>query len=97
MSDVIGRAKAFFYTLMVGGVFGLASAFSPNWYTLIIFLFLMGFGIGGNLPIDGAMLAEFLPINNRGAILAFLSIFWVVVRKKIKKIKNIKYKINKNK
>ena len=78
LSDVIGRQKAFFYTLVVGALFGLSSAFSPNWIFLTICLFVMGFGIGGNLPIDGAMLAEFLPKERRGAILSFLSIFWVL-------------------
>ncbi len=36
--------------LLYLGIFGLAAAFSPNFYVLMALIFVMGFGIGGNLP-----------------------------------------------
>ncbi|KAJ3218099.1 hypothetical protein HDU67_006657 [Dinochytrium kinnereticum] len=55
ISDVIGRRPAFLLTLAFGGVFGGVAAFSPNFVSYCCFLFLMGFGVGGNLPIDVTM------------------------------------------
>merc|ERR1719334_816523 len=38
----------------------------------------IGFGVGGNIPVDGAILAEFLPTSHRGSIMVSLSIFWAL-------------------
>ena len=53
ISDLIGRKPAFTMTLMLGGLFGTAAAFSPNFPLYCVFLGFMGVGVGGNLPVDG--------------------------------------------
>ncbi|KAI9664499.1 MAG: hypothetical protein M1821_005945 [Bathelium mastoideum] len=74
-SDVIGRRLAFNCTLMLAGVFGFLSGFAPNWATTNLLYALMGFGVGGNLPVDGALFLEFLPASS-GNLLTLLSVWW---------------------
>lgn len=38
---------------------------------------LVGFGAGGNLPVDGTMFLEFIP-GNKQYLLTFLSIWWAI-------------------
>ena len=35
----------------------------------------LGFGVGGNLPVDGALFLEFLPFAS-GNLLTMLSVWW---------------------
>ena len=74
-SDIIGRRLAFNCTLMLAGVFGFLSGFAPNWATTNLLYALMGFGVGGNLPVDGALFLEFLPASS-GNLLTLLSVWW---------------------
>ena len=74
-SDVIGRRLAFNCTLMLAGAFGFLSGFAPNWATTNLLYALMGFGVGGNLPVDGALFLEFLPASS-GNLLTLLSVWW---------------------
>lgn len=60
-SDIIGRRLAFNFTLMLAGVFGLAAGGAPNWIGTCALYACIGLGIGGNLPVDGALFLEFLP------------------------------------
>lgn len=62
-------------TLFLGSVFMLVLGFAPSFPVLAVLLSLAGFGIGGNLPVDGAMLIEFLP-GDKQYILTALSAFW---------------------
>ncbi|KAL5428043.1 hypothetical protein PMIN04_000987 [Paraphaeosphaeria minitans] len=74
-SDVIGRRLAFNFTLMFAGVFGLAAGGGPNWYGVCALYACLGLGVGGNLPVDGALFLEFLPGANNN-LLTLLSTFW---------------------
>ncbi|KAI9824705.1 MAG: hypothetical protein M1826_007283 [Phylliscum demangeonii] len=76
-SDIIGRRVAFNATLFLAGVFGLAAAASPNWVTACALYACMGVGVGGNLPVDGALFLEFLPFHS-GSLLTMLSLWWPV-------------------
>ncbi|KAJ3073979.1 hypothetical protein HDU98_000203 [Podochytrium sp. JEL0797] len=77
ISDIIGRKPAFVLTLTLGGIFGGAAAFAPNFPVYCILLALMGVGVGGNLPIDGSLFLEFIP-RERQSLLTLLSLFWPV-------------------
>ena len=44
LSDLIGRRSCLITSLTVNGIFGLASAFSPNYTTFLLFRFLSGVG-----------------------------------------------------
>ncbi|KAI1338497.1 MFS general substrate transporter [Xylariaceae sp. FL0016] len=76
-SDVIGRRLAFNMTLFLAGVFGLAAGGGPNWIGTCALYACIGLGVGGNLPVDGALFLEFLPFSS-GNLLTLLSVFWPV-------------------
>ena len=75
ISDAFGRRFTFNSTLLLTGVFGVLISFGPT-YAITTFLFAcMGIGVGGNLPVDGALFLEFLPMaDNR--LLTLLSAWW---------------------
>ncbi|KAM0746088.1 MFS general substrate transporter [Meredithblackwellia eburnea MCA 4105] len=75
--DIVGRRVAWNATLVIGGVFGLAAGASPNFTVLGVLLALMGFGVGGNLPVDGTVMNEFLP-GSHSFFLTFLSVWWAI-------------------
>ena len=74
-ADVIGRRPSWNITLFISAVFGIAVGGAPNFVGLGALLACLGLGLGGNLPVDGAMLIEFMPSSYQW-ILTFLSIFW---------------------
>ncbi|KAF2108255.1 major facilitator superfamily domain-containing protein [Lophiotrema nucula] len=76
-SDVIGRRLAFNTTLFLAGVFGLAAGGGPNWIGTAALFACLGLGVGGNLPVDGALFLEFLPFAS-GNLLTLLSVWWPV-------------------
>ena len=78
LADRYGRRKVLLITVALDAVFGILSAFSPSFAVLLVFRFLTGIAVGGTLPVDYAMMAEFLPSKNRGRWLVMLEGFWAV-------------------
>lgn len=78
VSDRIGRRTGFLWTVGIFAVFGTASALAPNVAWLIVLRALTGFGLGGALPLDFSLYAEYLPSENRGRRLVLLESFWAL-------------------
>jgi putative MFS transporter len=78
ISDRIGRRRGFAWTIGIFAFFGLLSAFSPNMWTLCLLRVLAGFGLGGAVPLDFSLFAEYLPTKKRGRWLVILESFWGV-------------------
>lgn len=78
LADRIGRRPVLFAAIILDAVFGVASAFAPDLQWLYVARFLTGVGVGGTLPVDYAMMAEFLPSDRRGRWLVLLEGFWAV-------------------
>ncbi|KAL7415759.1 MFS general substrate transporter [Mrakia frigida] len=76
-ADLVGRKLAWNATLLISGVFGMVAAASTNFNMWCAMLCLIGFGAGGNLPVDGAMFLEFLP-QKKQWLLTLLSAWWAV-------------------
>jgi putative MFS transporter len=66
LSDRIGRRRAFVLSLVVFGALSLASAFAWSATSLMVFRLLQGIGLGGEVPVAGALLSEYLGVRNRG-------------------------------
>ena len=60
LSDTHGRKQAFNWTLAVTTFFGIFSSFAQSFFQLCFMLFLLGFGVGGNMPVDGNKLIFFV-------------------------------------
>ena len=78
LADRIGRRNVLVVTVMIDAVFGIASAFAPDFGWLLALRFLTGLGVGGTLPIDYTMMAEFLPAEKRGRWLVALEGSWAI-------------------
>lgn len=76
-SDILGRRIAFNVTLLLTSVFGTASAWASSWAGVCLMYAALGFGVGGNLPVDGALFLEFLP-DASSSLLTLLSVWWPV-------------------
>ena len=76
-SDIMGRRIAFNATLFLAGVFGIAAGAAPTWIGACGLFAALGVGVGGNLPVDGALFLEFLP-GASGRTLTLLSVWWPV-------------------
>ncbi|KAJ1677235.1 hypothetical protein EV182_006591, partial [Spiromyces aspiralis] len=75
MSDKYGRQLSYRWTLVISGVCGLATSFSSSFFWVCAGLYCVGFGVGGNMPVDGALFLEFVSKENH-SLLTLLSIFF---------------------
>ncbi len=78
IADRIGRRRVLLLTVALDAVFGLLSVLAPSFGALLVLRFLTGAAVGGTLPVDYALMAEFLPPARRGRWLVFLEGFWAV-------------------
>ncbi len=78
IADRIGRRKVLLLTVAMDAIFGLASVLANDFTFLLAMRFMTGVAVGGTLPVDYAMMAEFLPPKNRGRWLVILEGFWAV-------------------
>ncbi|MHA7282087.1 MFS transporter [Arthrobacter sp. TMS2-4] len=78
VADLIGRKKAFVLTLLVFSVFTVLGAFSPDIVWFCVFRFLAGFGLGGCIPVDYALVGEFTPRRQRGRVLTAMDAWWPI-------------------
>lgn len=78
LADRIGRRPVLFISIILDAIFGVASAFAPDLQWLLVARFLTGLGVGGTLPVDYAMMAEFLPSDRRGRWLVMLEGCWAI-------------------
>ncbi|KAJ2832146.1 hypothetical protein GGI24_001333 [Coemansia furcata] len=75
VSDRFGRLIAYRWTLVITAVFGLLASAAPTFSLLCLCLFGLGSGVGGNMPVDGAIFLEFVPREKRH-LLTLLSVFF---------------------
>ncbi|MBN9744335.1 MULTISPECIES: MFS transporter [Amycolatopsis] len=71
LADRLGRRRAFLLTLGLYSVFTLLGAFSTDVWMLVICRFIAGIGIGAELPVADAYLADLLPARARGRATAW--------------------------
>ena len=78
LADRIGRRQVFAVTLLVYGVATGLAALSWSVGALIFFRFLVGLGLGAELPVAATLVSEFAPARIRGRVVVALEAFWAV-------------------
>ena len=77
-ADRMGRRFVFAATLLIYGLATGAAAFSWSVASLLVFRFLIGFGLGAELPVASTLISEFSPARIRGRVVVLLEAFWAV-------------------
>lgn len=78
IADLVGRRAAFTATLLVFSLFTVLGAFAPDIVWFCLFRFVAGFGLGGCVPVDYALVGEFTPRRQRGRVLTAMDGWWPV-------------------
>ena len=76
LSDRIGRKHVFIITLLLFSLGSGASAFTNTLSIFLILRFLIGMGLGGELPVASTLVSESVPTEKRGRIVVLLESFW---------------------
>lgn len=78
LADKFGRRQVFALTMLVYGIATGLSALSGGLLVLIMFRFIVGIGLGAELPIASTLVSEFAPTRIRGRVVVALEAFWAV-------------------
>jgi MFS family permease len=65
LSDRIGRTTTMILTILMYSLFTCVTAFSQNWWQMVILRFLVAMGTGGEWAVASAMIAEVFPKRAR--------------------------------
>lgn len=78
LADRFGRRHVFALTLLVYGLATGASALVGGLAALLVLRFVVGLGLGAELPVASTYVSEFAPARMRGRLIVFLEAFWAV-------------------
>lgn len=78
MADRFGRKTVFATTLVIYSLATAACAFAPNLTWLLAFRFIVGLGLGGQLPVAVTLVSEYIPAHVRGRFIVLLESFWAL-------------------
>ncbi|WP_347756033.1 MFS transporter [Agrococcus sp. ProA11] len=78
LADRIGRRSVFALTLLVYGIATGASALVGSLAALLALRFVVGLGLGAELPVASTLISEFAPKKIRGRVVVWLEAFWAV-------------------
>jgi putative MFS transporter len=76
LADRIGRRNVFALTLLIYGLATGLSALSWSVGVLLLLRFVVGLGLGAELPVASTLVSEFAPRRIRGRIVVILEAFW---------------------
>lgn len=77
LGDVFGRRKVFIITMAMIVLGSLGPTLSTDFWVLFAGLAVMGLGVGADLPVSLATIAEAANDKNRGAMLVFTQVLWI--------------------
>ena len=78
LADRYGRRTVFAATLVVYGLATGASAFVNTLAALLLLRFLVGLGLGAELPVASTLVSELSPTRIRGRLVVILESFWAL-------------------
>jgi putative MFS transporter len=76
ISDRLGRRTVILYTLLIYSIGSLLCGLANDYWMLMIFRFITGFGLGGELPAASTLVSEVSPLKSRGRNVVILESFW---------------------
>jgi len=71
-ADVIGRKRVYWLVAVIMVVGALGSALSPSLWVLIVFRFVLGFGVGGDYPVSAVLMSEYANRKDRGKLVGLV-------------------------
>lgn len=78
LADRVGRRSVFAWTLLVYGLATGASALAGGVTALVALRFLVGLGLGAELPVASTLVSEYAPAHLRGRVVVGLESFWAL-------------------
>lgn len=78
IADRFGRKNVFAATVILYSVSTGLCALAWSYESLLVFRFLVGFGLGGELPVAATLMSEYAPSHLRGRFIVLLESFWGV-------------------
>ncbi|WML46430.1 MFS transporter [Neobacillus sp. PS3-40] len=76
MADRIGRKNVFIMTLVLFSVGSGLAAFTTSLTLFLVLRFVIGMGLGGELPVASTLVSESVPVEKRGRTVVLLESFW---------------------
>jgi MFS transporter, PHS family, inorganic phosphate transporter len=71
-ADVVGRKRVYWLVAAIMVVGALGSALAPSFWILIVFRFVLGFGVGGDYPVSAVMVSEYANRKDRGKLVGMV-------------------------
>lgn len=76
LADRYGRKNIFMWTLLIFSVASGLSALTTTLAAFLILRFIIGMGLGGELPVASTLVSESVAAHERGRIVVLLESFW---------------------
>jgi len=76
LADKIGRKHVFMITILLFSIGSGLSAFTTTLSLFLVLRFLIGMGLGGELPVASTLVSESVAAHERGRIVVLLESFW---------------------
>ncbi|CCW06041.1 MULTISPECIES: MFS transporter [Bacillus] len=76
LSDKIGRKSVFIITLLLFSIGSGLTALTTTLAMFFVLRFLIGMGLGGELPVASTLVSESVEAHERGKIVVLLESFW---------------------
>ncbi|PIJ98480.1 MFS transporter [Lysinibacillus sphaericus] len=75
-ADKVGRKQIFMWTLFLFSIASGLSAFTTTLTAFLMLRFLVGMGLGGELPVASTLVSESVAAKERGRVVVLLESFW---------------------
>lgn len=76
LADKVGRKSIFIWTLLIFSIASGLSAFTTTLAAFLILRFIIGMGLGGELPVASTLVSESVEAKERGRVVVLLESFW---------------------
>lgn len=76
LADKVGRKQIFMWTLVLFSIASGLSAFTTTLFAFMALRFLVGMGLGGELPVASTLVSESVEAKERGRVVVLLESFW---------------------